>query len=336
MRTLFLSAFLLIVTVSSATAQAVPVKVGIIPIIGAAPVIVAKSEGWTAQEGLDVEIITFESGPNMISALASGTLDVYVAGVAPAAVAASKGVDLKIVAATAIEEMTVVAGAKLAPFFDGKRSAADAFKAYRQSTGQPARLATQPAGSVPNTTLQHWLWEVVKADKADITLVPMGIDATQQALLAGGVEGGTLREPAVTLVQERLPAAKILAYGGDMFPQQPGTAVAISGRFLKAHPEAAQKFVNVTLRGLQALQKDPAGSAKHLQSTLGKGLVSDRVLVSALASKATRFEADPRVIVEPTLRLQAYQVKLGSLDAPLSSTAFFDPSYYLKAVEGKR
>lgn len=33
--------------------------------------------------------------------------------------------------------------------------------------GRPAKLATQPIGSGPHTTLNYWLWEVVKADKAE-------------------------------------------------------------------------------------------------------------------------------------------------------------------------
>ena len=87
-------------------------RVGIIPILGAAPVIVLDKEGWAKAAGLDLQFTTFESGPNMIQALASGTLDVYVAGVAPLAVARAKGIDVRVVAATAVEEMVVVAGAQ--------------------------------------------------------------------------------------------------------------------------------------------------------------------------------------------------------------------------------
>src|SRR5215216_727920 len=123
-----------------AGAQTVPVRVGVIPIIGAAPIFVANGEGWTKAAGLDLKFTTFESGPNMIQALASGTIDVYVAGVAPLAVARTKGIDVKVVAATAIEEMVFVAAPKLAAYFAPGVSAADAFKAYRAKEGKAARL----------------------------------------------------------------------------------------------------------------------------------------------------------------------------------------------------
>ncbi|MBP0650010.1 ABC transporter substrate-binding protein, partial [Mycobacterium tuberculosis] len=121
---------------------------------------------------------------------------------------------------------------------------AAALKASRAEPGKPARLATQPAGSVPNTTLQYWLWEVAKADKADVEVVPMGIDATQQAVLAGAVDGAIVREPAVSIITGRNPAIKLIADGDTMFPGQPGTVVAVTGAFADKNPAAVQHLVD--------------------------------------------------------------------------------------------
>ncbi len=115
----------------AARAQTAPVRVGVIPVIGAAPFFVANGEGALKAAGLDARVTTFESGPNMIQALASGTIDVYVAGVAPLGVARSKGIDVKVVAATAIEEMVLVASPKLAPYLEAAASPADGLKAFR-------------------------------------------------------------------------------------------------------------------------------------------------------------------------------------------------------------
>ena len=60
-----------------ARAQSVAARVGYIPIVGTAPFFVANGEGWLKQGGIDVAVTVFESGPNMIQALASGTIDVY-------------------------------------------------------------------------------------------------------------------------------------------------------------------------------------------------------------------------------------------------------------------
>ena len=211
---------------------------GIIPILGAAPVIVLDKEGWAKEAGLDLHFITFESGPNMIQALASGTLDVYVAGVAPLAVARAKGIDVRVVTATAVEEIVMVAGPKLAAYFKPGVSAGQALAAFA-AEGKAARLATQPAGSVPNTTLQHWLWEVARPRRRTWKSCRWASTRRSRRCSTGAVDGATIREPAVTIVTQRNPRIKIVALGGEMFPNQPGTVVALSGAKVTKDPKTA-------------------------------------------------------------------------------------------------
>jgi len=314
-----------------ALAQRVPARVGVIPIVGAAPVFVADREGWAREAGLDFAYTTFESGPNMIQALASGTIDIYAAGVAPLGVARSRGVDVKVVASTATGENVFVATPRLAAFFKPGTSHAEALRAYRAQTGKPARLATQPPGSVPNTTLQYWLWEQIKADKADVEIVAMGIDATQQAILADAVEGATIREPALTIVQKRNPGIRLIALGDELFPGQPGTVVAVSGAFLARNEDRVQGLVNGLVRAGALLTRDPDKAAPHVAANLAKGIVDLETIKAALKSPASKFTIDPRAIVQPTKAMQDYQVKLGSLRESVSLDGLFDTRFFEKA-----
>ena len=316
-----------------AAQTAIPARIGYIPIIGTAPVFVANGEGWLKDAGIAASFTVFESGPNMIQAFASGTIDFYVAGIAPLAVARSRGVDVRVVAATAIAENVFVAAPALAKFFTPGTPPAAAFKAHKAATGKAARLATQPAGSVPNTVLQYWLWEVAKADKGDIEVVPMGIDATQQAVLAGAVEGGIVREPALTIVQTRNPGIKLIAGGQELFPGQPGTVVAGSGAFVTKNPDAVQKLVDSLVRAAALIAKDPDKAAPHVGAALGKGIVDPALIRKALVSPASTFEIDPRKIIEPARAMQAYQVKLGSLEKELPFDGLFETSFYERAVK---
>jgi len=316
-----------------ARAQGVAARVGYIPIVGTAPFFVANGEGWLKQGGIDVAVTVFESGPNMIQALASGTIDVYVAGVAPLAVARSRGIDIRVVASTAIGENVVVSAPSLTKFFTAGANAAAAFKAFRAANGKAARLATQPAGSVPNTTLQYWLWEVAKVDKADVEIVPMGIDATQQAILAGAVDGGSVREPALTILQTRNPQIKLVAGGEEVFPGQPGTVVAVSGAFATKNSQAVQSLVSGLVKAAALIKADPGKAAPHVGAALGKGIVDPELIQKALVSPASRFEIDPRKIIEPARAMQAYQVKLGSLEKELPFDGLFETQYYERAVK---
>ena len=330
LRTAFLT-LVAALAVSPAAAQ-VQARIGYIPVIGASQIFVAEKEGLTKAAGLDVKFITFESGPAMIQALASGTLDVYVAGVAPLAVARSKGVDVKVVAATAIDEMTTIVGVKLAPFFKDGVAPAQALKDFKAANGKAARFATQPPGSVPHTTLVHWLAEVVRADKADYEIITMGIDATQQALLAGAVDGSTLREPAVTVSMLREPRLKLVATGSQMFPNQPGTVVALAGAFAAKSPQAVGKLVAGIVEATRIIQKEPARAAGPIEAALGKGIVDRATIEKALASPASKFTSDPRAIIDSFKAMQAYQVKIGSLDKELPLDGLFDAAYYEAAT----
>lgn len=314
--------------------ELVPARIGYIPIIGTAPVFVAQGEGWLKQAGINASFTVFESGPNMIQAFASGTIDFYLAGIAPLAVARSRGVDVRVVAATAIAENVFVAAPALAKFFTTGTAPAAAFKAHKAATGKAARLATQPAGSVPNTVLQYWLWEVAKAEKGDVEIVPMGIDATQQAVLAGAVEGAIVREPALTIVQTRNPGIKLIAGGEELFPGQPGTVLAGSGAFVSKNPEVVQKIVASLVKAAELIAKSPDKAAPHVGAALGKGIVDPALIRQGLTSPASKFEIDPRKIIEPSRAMQAYQVKLGSLEKELPFDGLFETQYYERAIKG--
>jgi NitT/TauT family transport system substrate-binding protein len=326
------SLFAAALTISASTAFAQqPLRIGYIPVMGVAQIFVADGEGWTKQAGIPITTRAFESGPNMIQALSSGTLDVYAAGLAPLLVARQKGIDVRVVAATVVEEMGFGASANFAPYFEG-RTKAEAFKAFREKTGRPAKLATQPIGSGPHTTLNYWLWEVVKANKADVQIIEMGIDGTQGAIATGAVEGGSIREPALTILLKQNPRIKLIATGAEMFPNFPGVVVAVTGAFADKNPKAVDSLVRVVVRATALLQDDPQRAARHVGAAFGKGLIPEQVLLDAIRSPQTQFTSDPRRIIESTAKLQDYQVKLGALDKAAPLDGLFALSVYDRAL----
>lgn len=318
---------------AQAATNSVRLRVGFIPIMGVAPLFVADREGWLRQRGVELAFTQFESGPNMIQALASGTIDVYLAGVAPLAVARERGIKVKVVAATAIAENVLGVGPRLAAEFRPGVAPAAAFRAFRAASGKAARLATQPAGSVPNTVLQYWLFEVAKVDRADVEIVPMGIDATQQAILADAVDGASLREPALSIIQDRKPGVRVVALGEEMFPGQPGTVLALTEDIINRNPAAVQVLVASLIRAVELITRTPDRALPHIEAALGKGIVAPALIRRALASPATKFQIDPRTIIEPTRALQAYQVRLGSLEREAPLDGLFEPRFFQAAAQ---
>lgn len=306
-------------------------RVGIIPVLGAAPVFIAAGEGFLRDAGVSADFVTFDSGPNIIQAAATGSIDVYVAGVTPAAIGRTKGIDFRVVLATAIDENVLVMGPALASYFTPGVSPAQAFKTFHEKTGNVVRIAAQPPGSVPSTNLSYWLDRVTHTDPADVRALALGIDATQQALLSNAVEAAVIREPALTIVRKRRPDIRVLAGGEGLFPGQPGTVVAASAALRDHQPKVVQAFVDATLKAIALIRSDPSKVATHVEAALGKGLVDRAVMLDALQSGTTRFIGDPRLIVGPTKAMLDYQVAIGTLKKAPSLDGFFDPQFYVAA-----
>lgn len=305
-------------------ASPIPVRVGFVPVIGASAFYVLDKAGWAKDAGLAISTTKFDSSPAAISALASGTLDVLAIGVAPVAVAFSRDIDVRVIAAGGIGGSLFLAGGPLAKAFaDASNNPAAAFEAFRKTSGKPAKIGALPPGAVPTTAFRYWLKQN-KVDPADLQIVTMGIEATQQALLAGAIDGGQVLEPAATIVQERIPTARPIATAPEMFPNAPGVVYAATGAFMRAQPAAVDSFVKLTIRATELLRTRPAEAAPYVQQALGAGLVSVAVLEKALASPAVSFVVDPRSILPTTRALLDFQAELGDFKTAPKTDGLFD------------
>jgi len=320
----------------SVRAQAVPVRVGYVPVIGASALFTLVGDGSARQAGLDIALTKFDSGPNAVQAFASGTLDVLAIGIAPVAVLRSRGLDASVISAAAIGGSAFVAGPALASAFAAAgEDPARAFAAFRATHGRPAKLGTLPPGGVPTVALHHWLWKVGKVARDDVEIVGMGIETVQQAMLAGALDGATLLEPSATLVPDRNPRVKRIVNAPQMFPDVPGVVLSASGRFLAGQPAAAERLVGAFVRATELVRSQPARAAPHVQAILGGGIVPTETIARALASPALSYVTRPSTIVPATEALLAYQVELGDFRQAPPTAGLFNESVYergLKAV----
>ena len=69
-----------------------------------------------------------------------------------------------------------------------------------------------------------------------------------------------------------------------------------------------------------------------MRAALGKGITDVATIQKALSSPASRFVADPRVIVDATRKLQAFQVSIGALEKDIPLEGLFEPSFFERAT----
>ncbi|PWC80338.1 nitrate ABC transporter substrate-binding protein [Azospirillum sp. TSH100] len=309
-------------------------RVGYIPIIPMTQLYVLTGEGWAAEAGLALQTTSFQSGPAMIQALASGTLDVAYVGIGPAMIARSKGVKLKVVAANVIDQVALIGRGPLVKAMAGAASPAEGIKAFRAANGRRPKIGSLPAGSVPDTVLRYWMSEIAHISSEDIEIVGMGEQPLQQALLSGAIDGASILEPILTLVQSRLQDAAIVAKAGSMFPKQPGAVLVVTEDAIAKSRDAVAALVKLHIRATAFAKSNPDRTAELVTDIIGKGLVEREVMRAALTSDATTFVDDPRVILDSTKRMQAFQQSLDQITEPVDVDALFDFSFH-DAAKGK-
>jgi NitT/TauT family transport system substrate-binding protein len=308
---------------------ALALRVGYVPVIGAAALYVLDRAGWAREAGLDIRLAKFDSGPAAIQAISSGSLDMLAIGIAPVAVARSRGLDVHVVSAAGTGGSAFLAAPALAEAF-GKtgNDPAAALADFRQAQGRPAKIGTLPPGGVPTVALNYWFFKTHKVARADVEIVAIGIEALQGAILAGAIDGGTVLEPSATIVQRRDPRLKAIATARDMFPDIPGVVIAATGAFEKAHADAVQTIVGLVIRATELIQRDPKAAGAYVAEVVGGGLVPADVMAAALASPAVAYVTDPRAIEAPTRALLEYQVEIGDFAAAPKAEGLFETKYF--------
>lgn len=309
------------------SSQVTTLRVGYIPILPMSQLFVIEGEGWDKEARLELKKTRFSEGPGIVQALVSGTLDVVYFGIGPAMVAKSNGVDIRVVASNVIEQIAFVARGDLAKFMNSKNPK-EGIARFTSEKGHRPKIATLPKGSVPDTVFRHWLVKVAGLQVSDVELLGMGADRVQQALLTGSVDGASILEPIVTIVLEKEPTARVVAYGGSMMPNQPGAVLAVRGELAKKNPDVVRKLVELHNRATELLSSDPKRAAKHVHEALGHGLIPVALVERAITSPYSKFVSNPHQIVDATKALHDFQMEIGALRKPVPLADLFDTSFY--------
>lgn len=325
------TAFLAIAALcGSAAAANGPLEIGYLPILPAAQLFVALESGTLQKKGTPPpKLVQFQNGPALTQALISGQLDVAYVGIGPALVARSKGAEVKVVASDIIEQVNVVALGPLAAYF-ASGDPATAFARFAKDNNRKPTIASYPKGAVPETVFQYWMREKLKIDRAAVKLIYQGEAQIQQSLATAAIDGAVALEPTVSVVLSKDPAAKVVAHGAAMFPNQPGAVLLVREKLIKEQPDAVQQLVTAHVAATKLLRDDPVKSAQHVQKYVAGGRLDRALVEKAIRRSRDQFVANPSTIIQATKELQKFQATLGTLEADavnvdqLFDTRFFD------------
>lgn len=233
-------------TLASQALAAEPFKVGYIRVMDDAQAITAYEGKFYEKQGLDVQLVEFKSGTDLIKAIVGGQLDTGVLGFTNAASWSSRGADLKVVAGAQRGYHALVVRDDA-----GIKTVAD-LKGHT--------LASQKEGSTADTVLRGVVLRDAGLKPDDLSILGVSPQVAVQSLVGKRVDAAFLFEPQASIAQLIAPVKQIYEIG-EVWPF-PCMVTITSGETLKKRKELVWKSLDAQREAIDLLQKKPDEAAK--------------------------------------------------------------------------
>ncbi len=227
------------------------VHIGYLPSDHDAALFVADASGMYKDAGINVELHEYNNGGDLMSAMASGELDVGYVGIAPVVSSISKGVPAKIVAGAQNE------GSGLLSHDSSITSVADL---------KGKTVATPGEASIQSVLLKYDL-KKNGMSTSDVKSPGMKVASMNDALKTGSIDAMLTYEPFVS-ISEKSNNQHIIERSGDIIPNHPCCVVVMSDKFLADHNDQAQKIVEIHKEATQKIIDNPEGIIQYLPSNI--------------------------------------------------------------------
>lgn len=219
---------------------------------GYLPLYVAIQKGFFAAEGLDVSVITIDSGSGHTNAVLTGQAFAFIGGPEHNAFAKVKGGELRGVV-NCVDRGNVYLMSRKGTEPKPGQSMADYFKGRSIAVGFYS--------GTPNSIMRYLLKKWNLDAKTDVTLNEMSNSAVLAAVRAGNSNTAVTTEPFIT------QGITNGVWGEPVFnvPKELGayaySTLNVRQASIKEDPDTVRKFVRGMIRGLKFTYADPAEAA---------------------------------------------------------------------------
>lgn len=223
------------------------VKIGYLPTDHDAALFVANATGMFNKAGMEVELHEYNNGGDLMSAMASGDLDVGYVGITPVIYSISKGVPVKIVAGTQNE------GSGLLAHDSSVKSISDL---------KGKTVATPGEASVQSVLLKYGL-KKHGMNTSDIESPSMKVSSMNDALKTQGIDAMLTYEPYVT-ISKKINNQTLVESSQEILPDHPCCVVVMSDKFLSSNSSQATKILNIHKKATEKIRANPEGMVQYL------------------------------------------------------------------------
>jgi NitT/TauT family transport system substrate-binding protein len=279
--------------------------------------VMAVRAGFTAKQGLKLELPSFQNDVIALRALFAGEIDSYEGGTATAMMAAARNADLKIIGC---QWQTVVHSVFARAEFKGPND-------LKGNT-----LAISAPNATPDLIGRAYLAQN-NVPAAEVKFASLGNDPERfKAMLAGlalatviSIEFLPIAEPA---------GIKLVARGGDVMPNYLRLCAVTTGKLLAARREDAIRFLTAQMQGYRYALANPAEEIRITREITG--MKPDDPRPEFIFKEAAR----PDTGIDPTMPipmhklewLQGELLRIGTLAQPLDLRRLVDMEIRAQAL----
>jgi len=221
-------------------------KVGYLNVMDDAQAMLAADGGFYAKQGLDVELVLFSSGTDLIKAMVGGKLDAGVLGFTNAVTWAAQGADLKVVGGAQMGYHSILVRKD-----SGITTVADL---------KGKRLASQKAGSTADIVLNGVVLPQAGLAREDLAMVYVEPAQALQSLASGQVDAAFVFEPYEQIAKSTQDVAAIYEIG-KVWPF-PCMVVITTGEQLTEDRDAIDRLLTAQKQAMEMMQQHPQEAAK--------------------------------------------------------------------------
>ena len=236
------------------------VKIGYLPSDHDAALFVADAQGKYAEKNITVELVQFNNGGDLMTAMASGEVDVGYVGIAPVLSSVAKGVPVKVISSAQTEGSGIVVTDQ-----SGINTAADL---------KGKSIATPGEASIQNVLLTYYLKQN-GLSTSDLNISAMKVPSMNDALKTKQIDGIITFQPYVSIAANE-SGNHVLADSKAILPNHPCCVVVASDDFIKNHEDTVKDIIDIHKNATDFINDNVKnGNASEVVKLLPKDIVSN-------------------------------------------------------------
>ena len=278
------------------------VTIGYLPSDHDAALFVADAQGQFASNGINTELVQFNNGGDLMTAMASGDVDVGYVGITPVLASIQKGVPVKVISAAQTEGSGLVVA---------KNSGISSVSDLAGKT-----IATPGEASIQYMLLQYYL-EQNGMSLNDLKVSSMKVPSMNDALKTNKIDGMITFEPYVTIAEKN--GATVLAGSQDILPNHPCCVVVASDKFLEEHPNETNTILEIHENATEFINGNPDEAASMIPSDIVSDVEVEKVAISSFPFISGLDDSYKQDVMD----FMNLEVDLGVLKNPISEQDIF-------------